>query len=247
VTTVAATGKPRRGWRFVAPVALALCGALLVTSARAADGTDLRPGQHTDLTDLVRVEEQRAERLTVEAERLSAEVEALTAEEGSAGVTEVQEEIDRLEVPAGLTAVQGPALSVSLDDAPLPDDLEDLAPDTQLEDYIVHQQDLEAVINALWAGGAEAMMVMDQRIVSTSTIRCVGPVLLLQGRRYAPPYTITAIGDVEAMGDALDDSDKITLYRDYADYIGLGYQVERHDQVTLPAYDGPIDVSDETS
>ena len=237
---MAAAGKPSRGWRFVAPIALALCGALLVTSARAADGTDLRPGQHTDLTDLVRAEEQRAEELT-------AEVEELTAEKGSADVTEVQDEIDRLEAPAGLTAVQGPALSVSLDDAPLPDDLEDLAPDTQLEDYIVHQQDLEAVINALWAGGAEAMMVMDQRIVSTSTIRCVGPVLLLQGRRYAPPYTITAIGDVGAMGDALDDSDKIALYRDYADYIGLGYQVERHDEVTLPAYDGPIDVSDEAS
>ncbi len=53
-------------------------------------------------------------------------------------------------------------------------------------------------------------MVMDQRIVATSTVRCVGPVLLLQGRRYAPPYTITAIGDTRAMEDALDDSEAVT-------------------------------------
>ncbi len=244
---MAPAGKPSRAWRFVAPIALALCGALLVTSARAADGSDLRPGQHTDLADLVRAEERRAEELTAELERLSAEVDELTAEKGAAGNGEIQQEIDRLRPAAGFTAVQGPALTVSLDDAPLPADLQELAPDTQLEDYLVHQQDLEAVINALWAGGAEAMMVMDQRIVSTSTIRCVGPVLLLQGRRYAPPYTITAIGDVDAMQDALDDSETVSGYRQYADYIGLGYQVDRSDEVTVPAYDGAIDISAETS
>jgi uncharacterized protein YlxW (UPF0749 family) len=87
------------------------------------------------------------------------------------------------------------------------------------------------------------MMVMDQRIVATSAIRCVGPVLLLQGRRYAPPYTITAVGDTEAMEDALDDSEDVTNYREYAEFIGLGYRVEREDPVTLPSYDGAIDVS----
>ena len=244
---MAPAGKPSRAWRFVAPIALALCGALLVTSARAADGSDLRPGQHTDLADLVQAEERRSEELTAELERLSVEVDELTAEKGTAGNGEIQQEIDRLRPTAGFTAVQGPALTVSLDDAPLPADLQELAPDTQLEDYLVHQQDLEAVINALWAGGAEAMMVMDLRIVSTSTIRCVGPVLLLQGRRYAPPYTITAIGDVDAMQDALDDSETIAGYRQYADYIGLGYQVDRSDEVTVPAYDGAIDISAETS
>ena len=244
---MAAAGKASRGWRFVAPIALALCGALLVVSARAADGTDLRPGENTRLSDLVRAEELRVEELTAEVERLSAEIEEFTSENGTARAGEMQKEVEELRPSAGFTAVRGPGLTVSLDDAPLPDDVEELAPDTQLEDYIVHQQDLEAVINALWAGGAEAMMVMDQRIISTSTIRCVGPVLLLQGRRYAPPYTITAIGDIGSMRDALDDSEKVAQYRQYADFIGLGYDVERHDGVTLPAYDGPIDVSGESS
>ena len=235
-----------RAWRFVAPVALALCGALLVTSARAADGNDLRPGQHTELADLVRAEERRTEELAAEVEQLAGEVDDLAAEKASAGVEELQQQIDELQPAAGFTAVEGPGLTVSLDDAPLPTTDDELAPGTQLEDYLVHQQDLEGVINALWAGGAEAMMVMDQRIVATSTVRCVGPVLLLQGRRYAPPYTITAIGDTGAMEDALDDSQDVTNYRQYAEFIGLGYQADRERSVTLPAYDGPIDVTGDT-
>ena len=236
---------PGRGWRFAAPVALAGCGALLVISARAADGDDLRPINHTDVADLVRAEERQTEELSAELERLAAEVEALTAEKGSAGVDRLQEQVNALRASTGLAAVVGPGLTVSLDDAPLP--AGELQPGTHLDDYVVHQQDLDGVINALWAGGAEAMMVMDQRVVATSTIRCVGPVLLLQGRRYAPPYTITAIGDPDALQEALDDSDAVDEYRLYADFIGLGYQVVREDRVTLPAYDGPIDVSEATA
>jgi uncharacterized protein YlxW (UPF0749 family) len=243
VPPVAGPDRSGRAWRFVAPVALALCGALLATSARAADGNDLRPGQHTELTDLVRAEEHRTEQLVAQVEELSAEVDELAAEKADAGVEELRRQIDELEAATGFTAVEGPGLTVRLDDAPLPATDEELAPGTQLDDYLVHQQDLEGVINALWTGGAEAMMVMDQRIVATSTIRCVGPVLLLQGRRYAPPYTITAIGDADAMLEALDDSDDVANYRQYAEFIGLGYQVDREDSVTLPAYDGPVAVS----
>ena len=232
-------------WRFAAPVALAGCGVLLVVSARVADGHDLRPIDHTDVADLVRAEEQQTEELSAELERLSEEVEALMAEKGSAGVERLQEQVDTLQSSTGLTPVEGPGLTVTLDDAPLP--AGELQPGTQLDDYVVHQQDLDGVINALWAGGAEAMQVMDQRIVATSTIRCVGPVLLLQGRRYAPPYTITAIGDPAAMQAALDDSETVAEYRLYGDFIGLGYQVVTEDSVTLPAYDGPIDVSEATA
>jgi uncharacterized protein YlxW (UPF0749 family) len=242
VTTVAAPG---RGWRFAAPIALAGCGMLLVISAKAAGGDDLRPIDHTDVADLVRAEERQTEELSAELERLSAEVEALTAEKGSARSEQLAAEVDRLRTATGFTAVQGPGLTVTLDDAPLP--AGELQPGTQLDDYVVHQQDLDGVINALWAGGAEAMMVMDQRVIATSTIRCVGPVLLLQGRRYAPPYAVTAIGDQDAMQDALDESDAVAEYRLYADFIGLGYQVDRDDRVTLPAYDGPIEVSEATT
>ena len=38
---------------------------------------------------------------------------------------------------------------------------------------MVHQQDIQAVVNALWAGGADALQIMDQRVISTSAVRMV--------------------------------------------------------------------------
>jgi uncharacterized protein YlxW (UPF0749 family) len=107
----------------------------------------------------------------------------------------------------------------------------------------VHQQDVQAVVNALWAGGAEAMMLQDQRVISTSAVRCVGNTLILQGRVYSPPYTVTVIGDTTRMREALNRSPEVTIYREYVDALGLGYDVVGHRTTTLPAYDGNIDLT----
>ena len=90
------------------------------------------------------------------------------------------------------------------------------------------------MVNALWAGGAEAMMLQDQRVISTSAVRCVGNTLILQGRVYSPPYVITAIGDVQGMRAALDADPAVTIYRQYVDALGLGYDVETRPRSTLP-------------
>jgi uncharacterized protein YlxW (UPF0749 family) len=107
---------------------------------------------------------------------------------------------------------------------------------------VVHQQDVQSVVNALWAGGAEAMMLQDQRVISTSAVRCVGNTLLLQGRVYSPPYVITAVGDVKGMRQKLDADPSVTIYRQYADLLGLRYDVEDQARLTLPAYAGSLDL-----
>ena len=78
--------------------------------------------------------------------------------------------------------------------------------DTTADQLVVHQQDIQAVVNALWSGGAEAMTLQKQRVVSTTGIKCVGNTVVLHGVPYAPPYVITAVGDVDAMQRPLDDS-----------------------------------------
>ena len=93
-------------------------------------------------------------------------------------------------------------MTVELDDAPLP--ANGMPAEFTADDYVVHEQDVHAVINALWAGGAEAVAVMDQRVIGTSAVRCVGSTLLIHGRVYPPPYRITAIGPAERMQRALD-------------------------------------------
>jgi uncharacterized protein YlxW (UPF0749 family) len=101
---------------------------------------------------------------------------------------------------------------------------------------------VQAVVNALWQGGAEAMMLMDQRVISTSAVRCVGNTLILQGRVYSPPYVITAMGDPMALKAALDSSPSVSIYRQYVDAVGLGYDVRTQPEQTFPAYAGSINL-----
>jgi uncharacterized protein YlxW (UPF0749 family) len=142
---------------------------------------------------------------------------------------------------AGTRAVRGPGLRVTLDDAPRSGDRV-LPEGTTPDDLVVHQQDIQAVVNALWAGGAEALQIMDQRVISTSAVRCVGATLILQGRLYSPPYHVTAIGDPQRLTEALDTSPGVQLYLYYADTYGLDYATEELDDVRLPGYDESLDL-----
>ena len=83
------------------------------------------------------------------------------------------------------------------------------------------------MVNALWRGGAEAITIQDQRILFNSAVVCIGNVLMLQGHQYSPPYRISAIGSIEDMVDALDDSPAIRTYKDYVSGFGLGWKVEK--------------------
>jgi uncharacterized protein YlxW (UPF0749 family) len=133
---------------------------------------------------------------------------------------------------------------VALDDAPAGaiDRAYPGLPTPSPDDLVVHQQDVQAVVNALWAGGAQAVQLMDQRVISTSAVRCVGNTLILQGRVYSPPYTITAIGDADRLVGALSRSTAVRNYRQYAAAYGLGYQVGARSDVTIPAYTGALDL-----
>ncbi len=222
----------------------AAAGLLFATSAEVARGTDLRSGSRTQLTEVIRAHEARVARRADEVARLRQEVHALTdrvaADDGD--VAPVQERANRLAVAAHTVPVQGPALRVTLDDSPYELGHPALPEDTAPDHLVVHEQDLQAVVNALWAGGAEAIQLMDQRVISTTAVRCVGPVLLLHGRTYAPPYVVTAVGPVDAMKAALDRSEGVLTYRDYVSLVGLRYDVSNIRSARLPAYEGTLDL-----
>lgn len=105
---------------------------------------------------------------------------------------------------------------------------------------MVHQQDIQAVLNALWGAGAEAIALQDQRLIATSAPRCVGNTLLLDGRTYSPPYTVTAIGDPTALSAALAADPQIRLYKQYVIRFGLGYTEQSADDLELPGYSRPV-------
>jgi uncharacterized protein YlxW (UPF0749 family) len=221
-------------------VAFVLIGAglLFATSAETARGTQLR-SDRPDVQGFIRSEDARLQARTQRVFSLRSEVDALTERKSTTdqAVAATQNKADQLAAAGGLEPVTGPAMRVTLDDAPrnLPT-MDGVTPD----DLVVHQQDVQAVVNALWAGGAEAMMLQDQRVISTSAVRCVGNTLILNGRTYGPPYTITAIGDVPGMRQALDRSPGVEAYQQWVDVVHLGYDVKNLGGVTLPEYTGSL-------
>jgi uncharacterized protein YlxW (UPF0749 family) len=224
----------RKGILGVTAVCL-LAGLLFGTSASLASERPLAGGP-TDLVSLITARDERVRELSEEAEELRAEVAVLRERVDTSETRRVARRADAMEPTIGVAPVSGPAVRVTLDDAGY---TADTLPDGfSVDDVVVHQQDLQGVVNALWAGGAEAVMVQDQRIVSTSAIQCVGNTLFLQGRVYSPPYTVTAVGDPAALHAALAGDPVVTTYRQWADAIGLGYAVEDLPEAQLPAFTG---------
>jgi uncharacterized protein YlxW (UPF0749 family) len=144
-------------------------------------------------------------------------------------------------VSAGLTALTGPGLQITLDDAPRPPG-GGLPTGATGDDVVIHQSDVQAVVNALWAAGADGVAIMGQRLIATSAVRCVGNTLLLQGRTYSPPFVVTAVGDADEMQEELAASDGVELLQQAVDDFGLTFQVRQTRTVELPAYDGSLDM-----
>ena len=224
--------------QVLVPVVALLAGLLFATSASTAQGTDLRAGRRLQLTELIGQERAQVRRMEARAAELRREVAVVTDGADHRGPGSASAADRALEQAAGLTPVVGPSLTVRLDDAARGD----APPDSVPDDLVVHQQDVQAVVNALWAGGAEAMTLMGQRVVSTSAVRCVGNTLILQGRVHSPPFVVTAVGDQPGMRRALDLSPGVQLFLDYVDRFGLGYSVGAAARTELPAYDGPLDL-----
>lgn len=216
---------------FVGMLAGVLIGATVIT----AQGSDLRPDRTSDVAQLVAEAEARNQELSQRAADLRAETDRLTAAQGAAPASSDpgQELASRT---AGLAAVKGPAVRVTLTDAPV-----DVTPPGVSGDLlVVHEQDIQNVVNALWTAGAEAMTIQGQRVVSTTAVKCVGNTVVLHGTAYAPPYVITAIGDPASLEAGLASDTDVQIYRQYAQAYQLGYEQQRVDQTTMPAYTGPL-------
>ena len=225
------------------PLTTGVAGLLLATSAVTAHGTDLRASRSLDVSQLIQRQQRTLAGLTRDERALRARISAATAlaAVGNRHVRAARDAADRLLSAAGLTAVRGPAVTVALDDASHADQQRDLAAGARPDDLVIHQQDVQGVVNALWAGGAEAMTIMGRRVVATTAVRCVGNTLLLHGQVFSPPFVVTAIGDQRRLRRALDADPAVQVFQQYVAAYGLRYHLSMHDSVTLPAYAGPLE------
>lgn len=221
----------------------ALAGLLFYISARTAQGTDLRTDDSLlRLSDVIQQRSTQNQQIQAQIGGLHDQVDRLAGDQSQDPADTAH--LDALERTAGLEPLRGPGLTVTLNDAP-PNATARIpgVPDPGVNDLVIHQQDIQAVVNALWRGGAEGIQVMDQRLIATSAVRCVGNTLLLQGRVYSPPYVIRAVGRTDALRSAVDADPAIKNYLQYVAAYGLGWKVQESGDLTVPGYQGSVDLS----
>jgi uncharacterized protein YlxW (UPF0749 family) len=239
--------RQRIGWRTAVPVAALLAGLLFATSANTSHGVDIRVIGHDDGVSFAERQQRAVIGQTKQLANLQQQVQAATSRAARTDnrVAIARDEAEAVADDAGMSPVRGPAVTVTLDDAPpLPGSKKVSVPPDYL---VVHQQDVQAVVNALWAGGAEAMTLQGQRVISTSAVRCVGNTLLLHGVVYSPPYVVSAIGDIDQLRGALNDAPDIIIYKQYVRAYHLGYDVTTQSNVTMPAYTGGVSLAHATA
>ncbi|TPG35289.1 DUF881 domain-containing protein [Mycolicibacterium hodleri] len=227
----------RSSWRLGVPIVCLCAGLLLATTHTVSGGSEIRRSDAPRLVNLVREAQAAVDRLSTQREMLVDQVDNHHGgtPSAAAALTAITNRADALAVAAGLEAMHGPGLVVTLDDAQR-DAAGRFPGDASADDLVVHQQDIQAVLNAMWSAGAEAVQMQDQRIIATSAPRCVGNTLLLNGRTYSPPYVITAIGDVPAMQAALAAAPMVELYKRYVLRFGLRYTEQGKDEVDVVAH-----------
>jgi len=121
---------------------------------------------------------------------------------GIRGAESLEAMLAQTKLFAGLTAVRGPGVVVTLNDSPKRNPSE--TRQEVISNYLVHDSDIRAVVNELFASGAEAISINGQRLIASSSIRCVGPVVLVNSVQVAVPYVIKAIGNPENLEKALE-------------------------------------------
>jgi uncharacterized protein YlxW (UPF0749 family) len=214
---------------------LALVGFLtLVASSGVKEARRGAESRRAGLVKLINTRQQEVDSLGKELVRLRADV-AAARRRLSTTAAEDARRLREMQMWAGTSAVTGPGLEVRLSDsrraAKTAADRESLS---------VHDVDLQLVVNALWAAGAEAVAINGQRLVSTSPIRAAGETITVNFRPLVPPYKVETVG-----GDrkAFERSAVVQRFRQWVEDYGLGFSVKARDKIAVPAYLGTIQIS----
>jgi uncharacterized protein YlxW (UPF0749 family) len=226
-------------WRssLVLAIVTGLLGFLLVTAAFSArDAQRAAAPRQTQLVNLI--DERRSQESDLEQAVRALRQEILDAQRRIASTDRTQraaaDRAAQLAAEAGTTALKGTALIVKLSDS-------GRQPQASCDAgaYLIHDSDLQLVVNALFAAGAEAVSVNDNRIVATSPIRAAGATIVVNFRPLTPPYRVVGIG---ADRKTFDASDIVRRFGQWTTLYGLGFDVSSGDG-SVPAYAGRVDIS----
>jgi uncharacterized protein YlxW (UPF0749 family) len=150
--------------------------------------------------------------------------------ETTAAGTALAARLDAADLAAGTVAATGPGLRVVVDDAK--------SGQSGSTDNQVLDRDLQGLVNALWAAGAEAIAIDDQRLTAQTAIRQAGSSILVNFEPIGRPYVITAIGDPVGLATSFGASAAVARMHTYSQVYGLQFRFGRAEQLTLPRAPG---------
>ena len=191
------------------------------------------PAGTSNLATLVRTRQAQVSTLDNEVSSLDAQVQSFSSAPQSGSPDE-----DAF-TARSTSPVSGPGVQITLSDAPPGQIPAGATPN----DLVIHQQDIEDTMNALWAGGAEAMTVQGVRITNRTVIRCIGNVILVDGTSYSPPYVIQAIGDPDTLRATVTANPRMVNYQAYVTKYGLGWDMQTKDSLSFAPATTPLTVN----
>lgn len=217
-----------------------LIGFVLVSVASYARiSGDLRDANAGELRELILEKVTEVDNLSKREQNLLTRIDEASTGPASIQVRSLRSRIDQLSPSVDLKAVVGPGVKIIMQDAPR-NVGDPIPPGAVPDDLIVHEQDVLAAINAMWRGGAEAVLVMGIRIGVNSTILCVGNTLLVEDQVFSPPFVIQGIGDQERLLASIETEPGLKIYRQYVQLYRLGYEVSTEAEISAPAYTGKV-------
>jgi uncharacterized protein YlxW (UPF0749 family) len=207
-----------------------ILGLTLTAQFRTQAGisSDLPTKRLEEMTGLLKQAEEERDALRSQVHKLTVQINDLLSARNP--TDKIQEELKVIRMAAGYTALQGPGIIVTLDDSTR---TVQAGQDPNL--FLIHDEDLLKLVNELKAAGAEAVAINEQRVVASTEIRCAGPTISVNNTRIAPPYVIQALGSPEALDSSLHMRGGIM---DTFSFWGIQIQIEKVDDLTLPAYVG---------
>ncbi|MFF0813561.1 DUF881 domain-containing protein [Rhodococcus sp. NPDC003318] len=211
----------------------------LIFGVAYAEATDRAPGTEQvrrDIIAQVDAAEARGTDLTRARDDLAARTDAArtAALSGDAQGAAVLDRIADLEQAAALDTVHGPGLTVTLADPVARPDLSDRSRPGADATPVIIDRDLQAVVNSLWASGAEAVAVGNVRVGPGVTIRQAGGAMLVDNQPVPAPYVISAIGQPSRLQTGFVVSDAYVRMSGVAQLYGAGFTVADSDDITLP-------------
>lgn len=222
--------------------ALAILGFLVVTAVLTGQAERQKSApRKAELVGLIDSRRQQVDDLDAAVEVLRGEVAEARARVSRADSRDrrAAEQTQELAEQAGTVPLVGPGVQVTLSASDRPP----LSPQ-EAGAYQIHDSDLQLIVNALWAAGAEAVAINDSRLVATSPIRAAGGTIIVNFRPLSPPFVVRAIGADRAR---FDQSEIARRFKRWTTLFGLGFEVRERGALTVPGYTGRVGISAATT